>query len=297
LLRHVVAGSPPGARTNEPEDPEPYVYLLAYLDVLGFEALLNRIGLERLNEKYALLLQTAVTSNSGCHGWSRNTSIVEGHLVPALMWLPIETTYFSDSLLLWAPYHPSYVEEFLRRCARVFCEALKIGLPIRGAVSCGKAVLHSKTRVFLGNPLIEAARLEASLNWIGIALGTTFKSETLNIPIPPHMVHFYEPPMKAGKRALYSDLVLDWPRVWRETYTDSPIAYLRSMCSPDLAKRLRQRYESAIQFYEYSKTNENWIFDPVPKGPAMIGLHGLFKQAGSLVSGISTATLNFRRKR
>ena len=259
-LSHIVAGSPSGGRVPDPA--EPAEYLLAYFDVLGFEALLNRIGLHELNRLYSQLLDTALTPYSEARPWSRALSMVQGDLAPALMWLPIETAYFSDSILLWVPYHPGHVHEFLHRCSRVFCEALGLGLPIRGTVTAGKAVLNKKKSTFLGQPLVEAARFEPKLNWIGVALGASIKSEELKIPFPPDMVLLYTPPMKPGGEQLFSDLVLDWPRVWRETRHDSAIDHLQSLCTSDLSPEIQKRYRGAIAFFNHSEANQNWFLPP-----------------------------------
>jgi hypothetical protein len=161
-LSHIVAGSPSGG--EEPDPSRPADYLLAYLDVLGFEALLRRRGLDEVNDLYLRLLDTALAPHSEARTWGKALSMVQGEVVPALMWLPIHTAYFSDSLLLWVHYRPGHVKDFLERCARVFCEALELGLPARGAVAVGQAVLNKDRNIYLGDPLVEAARLEAKLD-------------------------------------------------------------------------------------------------------------------------------------
>lgn len=260
-LSHIIAGSPSGGQRPDPSRPSDYV--LAYFDVLGFEALLNRVGLDVLNNIYMQLLDTALTPQSEEYPWGKGMSIMKGGLVPALMWSPIQTAYFSDSLLLWVPYHPQDLPQFLERCSLVFCQALQMGLPIRGAVTVGEAVLNKEGNIFLGHPLIEAVRLEAKLNWIGVALGVSVKSAKFRTPIPPHAIFFYKPPMKEGGDELFSDLVLDWPRVWRETRSESASGYLRALCTPDLPELLQQRYLDTILFYEHSNKNQNWC---IPEG-------------------------------
>ena len=182
-LSQVVAGSPSGG--NEPDTSQAQTYLLAYFDVLGFEALLTRVGLAEVHKRYLSLLDQALRPQSHERPWSRAKSIVSGQVVPAMMWLPMHAAHFSDSLLLWVHYHPGHVEEFLNRCARVFCKALDLGVPLRGAITVGDSVLDNTSNIFLGAPLVEAARLESKQDWVGVALGTSFKSKSLRIPIPP----------------------------------------------------------------------------------------------------------------
>jgi hypothetical protein len=144
-LSHVVAGSPTGG--HEPDSSQAQTYLLAYFDVLGFEALLAKVGLAEVHQRYLLLLDQALRPQSHERPWSRANSIVRGQSVPALMCLPMHAAHFSDSLLLWVHYHPAHVEEFLKRCARVFCKALDLGVPIRGAIAVGEAVRSGPGRL------------------------------------------------------------------------------------------------------------------------------------------------------
>ncbi|OIP92837.1 MAG: hypothetical protein AUK24_01000 [Syntrophaceae bacterium CG2_30_49_12] len=259
-LAHIVAGSPSGGDVPDPR--EPAEYLIAFLDVLGFEALLNRIGLDALAQRYQELLAAALDPQSESRPWSRAQTIVRGETTPALMCLPIQTAYFSDSLLLWVPYLPGHVEEFLYRCSRVFCEALSQGLPVRGAISAGRATLDKERGIYLGLPLIEAVRLENKANWVGVSLAASWKSETLRIPVPPDMVFIYDPPLKEGSDALFSGLVLDWPRVWRESREDSALPHLADLRLPDLPQELKARYDAASTFWLHSEANQDLYLPP-----------------------------------
>jgi hypothetical protein len=258
-LAHIAAGSPSGGIVPAPSQPTEY--LIGFLDVLGFEALLNQIGLDELMRKYEELLTVALTPQS--RPWNVALTLIQGNPMPGLMWLPVQTAYFSDSLLLWVHYHPGHVQEFLDRCSRVFCQSLALGIPIRGAISVGRALLDKNRGIYLGLPLIEAVRLESKSNWIGVALGASWQSEALRIPVPPDSVFIYQPPLKEGAESLFSGLVLDWPRIWRETRQDSAVDHLKALCHSDLPDELKARYTSAIRFYDYSQDNQWWF---VPEG-------------------------------
>ncbi|MBI3757014.1 MAG: hypothetical protein HY267_03460 [Deltaproteobacteria bacterium] len=270
---HVVAGSPSGGAVPDPREPTDY--LIAFLDVLGFEALLIGIGLEALTQRYEQLLSVALAPQSETKPWRRALAIVEGEPVPALMWLPIKTAYFSDSLLLWVLYLPGHVDEFLYRCSKVFCEALAQGLPIRGAISVGRATLDKERGIYLGLPLIEAVRLEGKSNWVGVSLAAFWKNERLRIPVSPEAVFLYEPPLKERGGTLFSGLVLDWPRVWRESRKDSALPFLADLCLPELPPELKARYEAASRFWNHSEKNQAWC---VPPGFARQSARSLTKQ-------------------
>lgn len=255
-LAHVVIGSNSEGTSPDPSTPGDYIF--AFLDVLGFEALLTSIGLAELIRRYEQLLAEALVPQSEAHPWSLASTTVAGELAPGLMWLPIQTAYFSDSLLLWVNYNPAHVEEFLNRVASVFCQALALGLPIRGAISVGTSRLDKENGIFLGAPLVEAVRLESKSDWIGISLCASWKRETHPIPVPPDSVFVYTPPLKEGGAALFSGLVLDWPRVWRESRHEAATKYLEELRTPELPAHLKARYDAAVTFYEYSAANQNW---------------------------------------
>ena len=83
--------------------------------------------------------------------------------------------------------------------------------------------------------------------------------------MPPDRIFLYQPPMKDGGLPLFSDLVLDWPRVWRESRQDSAVDYLTRLCRPALPQELKDRYTAAIHFVEYSEANQNWFLPPGAK--------------------------------
>jgi hypothetical protein len=74
--------------------------------------------------------------------------------------------YFSDTILLWCPLVPAFAAIFVERCADMIGEALSMGIPLRGAVTLGDAVLDEKTSTYIGKPIVEAAMLEKGQDWI-----------------------------------------------------------------------------------------------------------------------------------
>jgi len=270
LLAVIPAGSPTAGTSPDPSAPADY--MVAFLDVLGFKALVTTIGLEELIRRYKELIETALRSQSEAFPWSVEIALVRNNPTAGLMWLPIQTSYFSDSLLLWVNYHPQHVAPFFDRCAKVFCKALEIGLPIRGAISIGNAVLDKSNGIYLGQPLVEVAELEKHSNWVGVSLGASWKSQNLRPPIPPDRVFVFEPPLTEQGRQNFSGLVLDWPRIWRESRNGTPMQKLSELCEPDLSERTREKYAEAARFVEYSDKNQNWF---LPEGATRIILRDL----------------------
>lgn len=185
----------------------------------------------------------------------------EGQFVPALMWCPIEVSYASDSILISAPFSedsPGFIEEFFKRCALLFCASIRCGAPLRGAISVGPGVFDIKKRIFLGPPLVEASSLESKMDFIGVAIAKSMQ-KIAHIPVP--LVHISDPPLNAGGSDFFGGLVLDWPRIWRETFEDSAEKYLSEMCIDGLPEQIRARYQYAIEFFHFSDANSDW-FNP-----------------------------------
>ena len=170
---------------EETDSPTVESYLLALLDVLGFERKLKELGVQKMQTLYKSLIDIALEPVAKSQWMPFLIPIFENAFHPGLFWLPIRYAYFSDSILLWIPYHQTFVQPFLDKCLDVFCEALSVGLPLRGAITAGELVLHKKTNTYIGEALVEAARLEKGQDWIGVCLGVSVRSEKLHIPFDP----------------------------------------------------------------------------------------------------------------
>jgi hypothetical protein len=237
---------------TEPEKTSEFgLWMIAVLDVLGFERTYRRVGPQRMRAAYERLIQAAraVTDPSlemGMH------SVSEG-VVPTLFEFDVGFAYFSDTLLLWAPLSEMLVAPFLARCSDVFLEALSLGIPLRGAVAVGEAVLNQKEGVFLGTPLIDAARLEHAQDWLGIAL--TASCASVLSWVDSSLVLPYTAPYKQGtKHSLHSGLVLDWPRRARKRNMNV-LAALDAIEPPDTHGKY---YDHARIFVDHSLQHARW---------------------------------------
>lgn len=242
---------------EEPDDAKPGDYLLALFDVLGFSNKLREIGLERMQKLYASLIDIALKPHVAENQWTKTlTGWGDGRYSPGLFWLPIRYAYFSDSILLWIPYQAEFVEAFLDRTLNMFCEALRLELPLRGAVAAGVAILHKKSNTFLGEPLVEAARVHDAQQWVGTSFGASIKSQSSPIPFSPYQVMLYDAPVKdKGRADLLSGIVLDWPRRWRELQGSSARQAVQSMRSDGF----EVYYDTAIAFIDSSDRDPEWF--------------------------------------
>lgn len=255
--RAVALALPSKIPVDEPNDPEPAPYLLALFDVLGFSKKLEKLGLTRMHELYRSLIDVALEPYVAKGQWTRMLVRLSANLYsPGIFWLPIRYAYFSDSILLWVPYQPEFVGPFLDRALNMFCEALRLELPLRGAVAAGMTILHKKSNTFLGDPLVEAAKLHDAQQWIGVACGVSVRSQTMGIPFSPYQVMLYEAPVKDTRATKpLSGLVLDWPRRWREMQGASAYKAVSKLRTPGFDVY----YDSALAFVEHSDGNPEWF--------------------------------------
>lgn len=260
--REVIFVYPTGALRPEADQPEASVQLIALFDIIGFESkfeqliseLGDKLGLEKMHMNYQELIHKRFVPSVAVDKYSIAAGMFAGQLREGYLKLPIRYAYFSDTLLMWAPFHNAFVGTFLDRCSSLFCNALEAGLPLRGAISVGDVILHNKTNTYLGKPFIEAARLEKAQDALGVALCESVRS----ISFPPDRVMRYDPPIKPLKpkeKSPLSGLVLDWPRFWSDFLSGTPVDKLRELRVPDFA----MYYDNAIDFVHHSENNRDWF--------------------------------------
>lgn len=240
---------------EEPANPVAAPFLIGLFDVLGFKEWLKDAGLTQIQESYQNLIAKAVLKDS-----YRCLGLAELELqkyYTAVFSLPVGHAYFSDTILLWVPLTQLFVSPFLARCADLICESLVMRIPLRGAVAIGQAVMHGASSTYLGDPVVEAHKLEHAQDWIGASLGSsTTWPEFQRAMNPPREIILYDPPLKpTTDRDLISGMVLDWPRRWREKHSGD----LRSLIAElDRKPEFSRYYQNAIQFASYSASNSDW---------------------------------------
>ncbi|MHB0970956.1 MAG: hypothetical protein ACYC7A_19900 [Thermoanaerobaculia bacterium] len=221
-----------GASDDPPLEPDADVpefrrYLIGVFDVLGFSAMLEAKGLEAVTEQYGRLITEAVTKPAmRTYNIIRFSRTQSGSIIGAL---PVQHAHFSDTILLWVPLVQHYIAPFFARCADMVCEALQMELPLRGAVSAGRAVMHPSSSTFIGPPIVEAAKLEQAQDWLGVSLGASMLAADISREFDPTLVVPYRVPLKRGKIKVPSGLALDWPNRFRERYETDPITSIQQI--------------------------------------------------------------------
>ena len=223
--------------------------LICLLDVLGFEALFNRYGLEIIEAKYKELMTVAEEQNIGMavtHGPG-------GHLMVGSP--NIKSAYFSDTIIFWCKYDVFRMEVLLNCMKEVICKSIEIGLPLRGSVSVGEAKLEKDQSIFLGLPIIAAARAEPVQKWIGITLSKSFDKQPYCNGFKADCVLQYDKHLKLGWQDKVIPLVIDFPRHWRIKRQTSLTEAIQKLNNNE---QYSEYYDNTIAFAEYSEENHDW---------------------------------------
>jgi hypothetical protein len=257
-LKIVPWDEPSSADLDDPAEPAERPYLFALFDVLGFEHLHNERGTASLYELYRDVIARVTAKDSFSTMMTENSPEVAMTLIGDT---PLRHQYFSDTIILWTPLLPEFISPFCARCADVVCESILMGLPLRGAITSGSAILNRNKGVFLGTPIIEAARVEAQQNWIGVSFGPSCTEPTVQLALHPDLLqqHYTQHFKTTDKFNKWMSLMtLDWPRRARDKDCEAAILdqllHLKSRAPRDK----QYYYDNTISFLEHSRRTHDW---------------------------------------
>ena len=167
----------------------------------------------------------------------------------------LESAYFSDTILFWCPYDVRSLQALALSMKEVLCRSIEIGLPLRGAISVGQAILDKEKNEFLGRPVISAIDAEKVQRWIGITLSSDFREPPFNGGFSADCFIPYEWHLKDGGVERVTPLVLDFPRRWRATRQSSLQSAVKAL---DRNPEFSSYYNNTLDFVEFSSKSERW---------------------------------------
>jgi len=173
----------------------------------------------------------------------------------------IGTEYYP---VIYSEKHSIYIS-FLHTCMDFFCRAIIAGIPLRGCISTGLATMNPYKSIFLGKPLVEAARGESAQNSIGIAFGKSFNHShpVYNNYFIPYLAHIKEKTLEEKNWSLkdgkfpFSPMLLDWARYWRKYFKD--IDFRECINRMNTNPNFSAYYDNAVKFFDFSAKHENWF--------------------------------------
>lgn len=250
------------AQTTESKEatelPEFQDVVLAFLDVLGFSARVQRLGLSEVYQQYQDVIALTQQRTEGRVIIS-SMPTGDGGLAFVGGYRTLSHAYFSDTILLWVKHETFVMESFLDSVLQFFCEALARQIPIRGCIAFGKAAMDRSRGIFLGEPIIEGYRGESAQKWLGISFAPSLQQPPFGWVGSLHHVIPFSRHLKPGLEALVVPLVLDWPRRWRDDYASRVGADAATQLSRmDVEPRFAEYYSNATRLVEVSEQGEAW---------------------------------------
>lgn len=236
--------------------------LMAFFDILGTSKMLNKGDFQTVYDYYTYMAKLCSDTHTPIAVVNHLSKIpnagIETHVPYLIIDYDLNHCFFSDTFLLWIEldvFLQPTMAGFLEKCCIIFCEALKRGIPLRGVISCGNAIMNKKNRIFLGKPLAEAAKAEPHQNWLGVGIGRSiFNIHPMDMRyILPYINHF-----KSKKENLLNGLVLDWPSWWRENEKDDVVDIINQMNTDPLFERY---YSNCISFIKVSSQSREVIWN------------------------------------
>lgn len=253
--------TPPNPEEFEKENLEQGLFLVALFDVLGFSNLMKDKGSKEILSIYQELINNVLLKKN--YKAIERVKVAKNQYMMAATYTPIKYAYFSDTIILWTTNKDTHITPFATKCADLICEALKIGIPLRGAISFGEATMNKGENIFLGKAIVEANEIEKTQRWIGASFGAAFYlsefkeniSETLIVPL-------FCQHLKEDTKYAMPYLTLDWINRWKtKNYPD-----LKS-CLTSLMERAPEKnksyYQNTIDFInhvEHFKMPDRCVF-------------------------------------
>ncbi len=247
--------------TPQQTEREPYVakktcIVLGFFDVLAFSKRVETEGPEETATVYRQLIESTVKKEAArCLG---AVSDGTGARYLTLFSLDVQTAYFSDTIFMWVPLERVFADAFVSHCATFVCEALAMGVPIRGAIALGEAVMDRETGTYIGMPIVEAAECEKIQEWLGVAYASSATWPPFMAEVHPNLFMEYDVPVKAGHEKDIPPVALDWTRRWEELYGTSASSKLSALNSA----APHQKVVNAIAFAEHCERNRDWHKQP-----------------------------------
>ncbi len=224
-------------------------YLICILDILGFENLFNELGLEIIESKYKELIAVIEEQNI-------SFAVVVGPGGYPMAGSPnIKSAYFSDSIIIWCKYDFFRMEVLFNTLKELLCKSIEIGLPLRGSISVGPVKIDEEKSIFLGQPIIAAARAESVQKWIGITFSKTFNEEPYCNGFKLDCFLQYDKHLKKGGEKMTIPLVIDFPRQWRLKRKNSLIDAIQKL---NRDAKYSVYYTNTINFIKFSEEKHDW---------------------------------------
>ena len=229
----------------------PQLYLVALFDVLGFSNLLTKMGSQGVLELYKNLINLSVLKK-GYKSFEK-VKVGPNQYFLGSAYVPVKYVYFSDTIMLWTTATDVHLSPFTAKCADLICEALNLGIPLRGSICFGEAIMHKASNIFLGGAIVEAAKLEKSQKWVGAAFGEAFLVEQIRHELNEELiVPLYLKHLKEGTKSAIPYLTLDWITKWKNKGYGNLDEKLNKL-KEEAPEKNKEYYQITIDFIKHTE--------------------------------------------
>ncbi len=233
--------------------PDEKEIILAFFDILGSSKRLMNNEYQKVYEFYQYMVKLcSETKVPLSHpGILHNVPDVEVCILHSL-----HHAFFSDTFIIWVEYDELLQPRmggFYEKCSTIFIEAIKKGIPLRGSIARGTAIMDEENKLFLGKPLAEAAKAESAQQWLGIGIA---KSCEDIYPTEARYLFPFEEHIKKDKEDFLSIIVLDWARYFRKTENEDLTLYIDKMNIDD---KFAIYYETTKKYIQLSKEHSDFM--------------------------------------
>jgi len=179
---------------------------IVYLDIMGFKDFASR----NKHEDVLARLQKVLDFTKDAEGYSNTGSTTDekGNSIP---FETIHITTFSDSIFLFSK--DSTILSFgmiTLAASSLFVNAIKEGIPMKGAMAYGQITVDRKQRIYCGQPLIDAHLLHEQVNYYGVVAHHSIDEYFINHEVDGYYKGSYievKTPLKSGNISHYN---LNW---------------------------------------------------------------------------------------
>lgn len=233
------------------------MYFVALFDVLGFSNLVNTVGSKGVIDIYQKLINLTLLDKN--YKSYERIRVAKNKYVMGTINAPIKYTYFSDTIIFYLkvpPFKFYMVSPFAAKCADLICEALLLGIPLRGSINFGEGIMHKPTNTFLGKGLTEAAQLEKEQKWVGASFCNSFIINEIREDINEKLiVPSYCNHLKKGVDSATPYLTLDWIARWQSKGNPDLETTLRNLMS-NAPNKNKEYYQNTIDFIKFSEQHD-----------------------------------------
>jgi hypothetical protein len=217
---------------------------VAFLDILGFADLVQKLDLPELKRRLNIALQSVHLARASA-------------VLPDGVGKPITKHFhcfsFSDTFVISSvDDSPEALVSFITGSAMLTQFLFAQGLPVRGAITYGEADFIPGTQHLVGKAVVKAHLLEKDQEWLGVVVDEpSLPFEVAKIfesaPFSPLFARWDVPlkPGPEGTRILKNALVVNWR--WNLTVEKGT----QSLFSPSNDMRAKAKIESTLAFAKH----------------------------------------------